>query len=189
MSNLLESNAFEALLQKQQDEKSAFFEKLEDAKQDFLQKQQNEQFGHHQDQMSKLKKLKFEKIIDSLSQVLPYRPKVVVDFEADCRIQIGPCIAVSIIYGNEFALCYSIGDNDESFYNARGERKWSLFQFRELRYEDAHCVRDVKEELIRLIKCVYEHTDLVSQKVEEERKKYLKRRMKYLEKRKKSPFQ
>ena len=176
-------------LREQEAAKQAFLQEQEAAKQAFLQKQETEQFGHHQDQMSKLKQSKFERIVGSLPHDLPYRPKVVADFEADFRIQIGPGIAVSIIRGNEIALCYSIGDKDEAFYNAMGKRKWPLFHITKMGYKDVCHVDDVEKELIRLIKFVDKNAVLVAEKVEEERKKYLERRQKYLEEKKKSPFQ
>jgi hypothetical protein len=125
---------------------------------------------------------------------LPYHPKVVVDFEEEFRITIGPDTAVSIIDSRvpeykELVLCYSIGNKEATFYNANDQKKWHLFYIPELGYEYERCVNDVKKELIRLIKCVHERADLVAKKVGEKRKKYLEKQKKYLEEKKKSPAQ
>ena len=127
--------------------------------------------------MIKSKESTFERIVSSLPD-LPYRSKVVADFGINLMIQIGPDIAVSIINGNEFALCCSIGDKDENFYNDRGEDKWHLFYIPEMGYKDVCYVSNVKEELIRLINYVHKNANLVSQKVKEAReelKKYLEK--------------
>jgi hypothetical protein len=90
-------------------------------------------------------------------------------------IVIGPNIAISIDKDSNFyetSLCFSQGDEDESYYNKRNDTKWiSNLCIPQLRYYDSEIKNpsNVEDEIIRVIKYVKENPEIIAYEVSKAR--------------------
>lgn len=96
----------------------------------------------------------------------------------DYYIVVGPNIAISIDinYGfYETSLCFSQGDEDESYYNERNDTKWiTELYIPQMGYRDVKRLMNVEDEINRVIEYVEKYPEIIAHEVSKARTKLQK---------------
>ena len=114
--------------------------------------------------------IKSEKIPD-----LEERVKLDLD---DYYIVVGPNIAIYIDINNGFyetSLCFSQGDEDESYYNKRNDTKWiTELYIPQMGYGDVKRSLNIIDEINKVIEYVKKYPEIIANEVSKAREKLQK---------------